>query len=78
MLIRTLEFDEDEQPESLTVQMSIREAAYLAKVTGKHSSDTANAVMRGGSEANTLVYNALTGAVFNRYWDGGVHEYAGE
>jgi hypothetical protein len=34
--------------------------------------------MRGGSEANTLVYNALTGAVFNRYWDGGVHEYAGE
>lgn len=75
MRVRSIEFDDDEDPEFVTVRMPIQQAAYLATITGKQSSITANEFMRGGAEANTEVYNALVGSVFNRYFDGGVQEY---
>jgi hypothetical protein len=77
MQIKSLELDEDEDPEFITARMSVKEAAYLATLTGKQSSSSANEFMRGGAEANTGVYDALTGGVFNRYFDGGVQEYVG-
>jgi hypothetical protein len=73
--IKVLELDEAENPEFVTVRMSVQEAAFMAKVTGQQSTNDAEAVFPGGSDPSHSVYNALVGSVFNRFWDGGVDDY---
>ncbi|MDX3260791.1 hypothetical protein PV336_16340 [Streptomyces sp. MI02-2A] len=75
MDIKVLELDDAENPEFITVRMSVQEAAFLARVTGGHSGDTAEEVLPGGATANRDIYSALVGSVFNRYWDGGINDY---
>lgn len=72
--VRTIEMDDHGEPEFVTVRMSLEELAYLAKVTGKHSTVTAEEIMHGGA-ANTHLYDCASGEVFNRYYDGGVDDY---
>jgi hypothetical protein len=75
MDIKVLELDDAENPEFITVRMSIQEAAFMAKVTGGQSDNDAEEIFKGGSVHSHSIYEALVGGVFNRYWDGGVHDY---
>jgi hypothetical protein len=74
--IKGIEFNDAGEPESVTLRMSVEEAAFIAKFTGQQSSVTAEKVMpAGGGVASSALYNTLTGYVFQPYWDGGVDEY---
>lgn len=60
---------EDGDPARVTVEMTIEEAADLAKIMGGMAPDT------GATRATSEVYNCLVGELFNRYWDDGLSEY---
>lgn len=64
MKIKSIKLDDDEMPSNITVSLSIEEAVWIAKVSGKQ---------RGESPHNEI-YNALTGSVFNPFWDDGIDE----
>lgn len=74
MIIRSIEFDKKEQPQTLTVELSVAEAAALAQLTGKRSPLKA-AEDKIPYPETTSVYDALVGAFFNRYWDNGIEGY---
>lgn len=79
MNIRRIDFDDDGKPEYVTFRMHASVAVYLARLTGKESSVTADdLVPRFGSTANHAAYESLTGDFLNRVWDGGVDEAMGE
>lgn len=72
--VKQIDLDNDGSPEFITVRLCVEEAAYIAKIVGRHSDVTANDVMDNGAAANGALYNALTGEFFNRFWDGGVDD----
>ncbi len=51
-------------PSRITVEMSLEEAIWIAKVAGKQ---------RGVSPHNEI-YACLVGEMFNRFWDSGLEE----
>jgi hypothetical protein len=59
-------------PATVTVKMPLAEALYIAATCGKRNHPDANAIMRGGAEVNSEIYDCLVADVFNRYWDCGV------
>lgn len=54
----------DNRPETVTVEMDIEEALWIAKVAG----------MQRGTSPHTGIYLCLVVGVFNRYWDDGVDD----
>lgn len=75
MKIKTIKMGKKGEPSKVTVEMTLAEATYIAKFTGKQNGITANEILGGcGDEVNSEVYGALTGDFFNRFWDGGVDE----
>jgi hypothetical protein len=75
MKIKGIKFGKKGLPSKVNVEMTVEEAAYLARVTGKQSGITAEEHMPGGREVNSAVYNYLVADVFNPYWEAGVEEY---
>jgi len=73
--IKSIELDDNENIEFVTVKLSAEEAAFIAFFTGKQTGDTANEVMRGGAPASSHLYEAFTGGVFNKWYDDGVKEW---
>ena len=74
--IKSIKLDDDESIEFVTVKLTVAEAAFIAAFTGKQTGDTANEIMsNGGAEASSGLYEAFTGGVFNRWYDGGVNEW---
>lgn len=73
--IKSIELDDEENVEFVTVRLAAEEAAYIASFTGKQTGETAEAIMPGGAPANSHLYEAMTGGVFNRWYDGGVEEW---
>lgn len=71
MEINNIKFRQDDEigaiPETVSVTMSIEEAAWIAKLAGK---------TRGGGVCSSI-YSALVGDVFDRYWEEGVAEIRG-
>ena len=65
MKLKELTFSEDNVgdavPSTITVEMTVEEALWIAKVAGK---------TRGGGGS---IYNCLVDDVFNRYWDDGAN-----
>jgi hypothetical protein len=59
-------------PKTIVVEMTVAEAAFIAKFTGKQNVHMANAVMPDGHEQSSEIYDCLVGEFFNRYWDEGV------
>lgn len=57
--------DETEMPESITVEMTIEEAVWLADHLGS---------MKSPPVWSDPIYGALVGGVINRYWEDGVDE----
>lgn len=67
--VTNIAFDEDENPSEVTVVLPIAVAAHLAKYAGgRRGSDE-------GYEHTTQVWEALTGMVFNAFWEDGLDGY---
>ncbi len=64
MKLNNIEFDDDEGIKNVTVTMTLQEALWIGKLAGKQ---------KGASPHNTI-YECLSGAVFDRFWEGGVDE----
>lgn len=68
MKVKAMSFiggEEGAEPNSVTVSMTISEAAWIAKVAGQQR----------GESPHSSIYSALIGDVFNRYWEDGVDEF---
>lgn len=74
MKIRQIALDEEENPESVTVQMSLPEAAFIAKIIGVTNGADRDKMVRNGAKLGSEVYDALTGSLFNRFYHGGVED----
>jgi hypothetical protein len=67
--IRTIHLDDKERPSSVVAEMTIEEAAQIAKWAGSLSPDT------GMTGETSELYGSLVGSVFNRFWSDGVDGY---
>ncbi|MDI5965699.1 hypothetical protein [Streptantibioticus silvisoli] len=74
MRIKQIELDDEGMPEAVLVRMTHDEALYLALLTGKQTGATSAQIIPGGAARNSEVYEALTGELFNRYYDDGVND----
>lgn len=63
-------------PETITVEMTARELVFLAKTLGKQNGNAAEALLPGGTAECVEIYDCLTGDVANRFFDGGVDDWA--
>jgi hypothetical protein len=66
--IKSIEL-ENSLPVRIVVELTVEEAAQIAKWTGSLSPVT------GMTGETSELYGALTGSVFNRFWDDGVDGY---
>lgn len=78
MKLRSIRFDADENPSAVIAELTIEEAAFIAKFTGGLTGEQTDEVMRGSQRAKSDIYRCLTGSVFNAYWDDGVADYLQE
>lgn len=77
MKLKGISFTKKENPKTVTVEMTIDEAAAIAKVFGgmnplKFGTDFPSLANKG---IVSSVYDCLSGAFFNRYYDDGVDDY---
>jgi len=75
MKIRSVDFDDEGEPEKVRVELTTAEAALVAKLVGRLNHTEGEEVMRGGGEAVVSLYEGLVGCYFNVYYDGGVDDY---
>lgn len=69
-----LEDGDDDRISRVTVVLTLPEVVYLAQIIGSTTYDKREEVMRGGGDAGASIYDCLTGAVLNRYYENGVHD----
>lgn len=60
------------RPTMVTVEMTIDEAAVIAKVFGEFSLKTFEEKFPRMDNEHSEIYDCLVGEVFNRFWDDGV------
>lgn len=77
MKVKRIDLDDEEMPETVLVELTHDEAAYVALLLGKQNGNTAAEILLGGAALNDAVYEGLTGGVFNRFYEDGVHGAAG-
>ncbi|WP_454328115.1 hypothetical protein [Streptomyces glaucescens] len=70
--MKRIDLDDEEMPESVTVELTHDEAVYLAVMLGKQNGAEAEQVMRGGGKLGGAIYDGLTGSLFNRFYEDGV------
>jgi hypothetical protein len=66
--IRQVNYNDEQEIETLIVSMSLREAAAIQAIAGKLNG---HAEQRLGLEGDDSLYNAIS-IVFNGHWDEGV------
>jgi hypothetical protein len=76
MKVKRIDLDDDENPETITVELTHDEAVFLALFLGKQNGVEEEAVMPGGSRLGGEIYDGLTGGVFNRFYEDGVADAA--
>jgi 3-mercaptopyruvate sulfurtransferase SseA len=76
--VKSIELNDDEEVEFVTVKLTAAEAAFIARVTGRQTGETAEQFMAGGAEASHRLYEAMAGGLFNRWYDGGVEEWVND
>jgi hypothetical protein len=69
MIIRRIELAAS-KPVSIVAELTIEEAAQIANWTGSLSPASSPSPVE-----TSAMYEALTGDLFNRFWDGGVDGY---
>lgn len=72
MRIKAIEMDDDGNPATITVTMTAREAALIARMVGETNHAQRNKVQSDGGVVGGEVYDALAGDLFNRFYDSGV------
>lgn len=75
MKIKSIALNGAELPESVIAELTISELAFLGKVTGGFSPKTAEEAVPGYGDASNTIYDGITGAVFNRFWDDGIQGF---
>jgi hypothetical protein len=65
MKVKALTLDDDGLPDRLTVEMTRDEAILIATHVGNLTPST---------EVSTPIWDALSGEVFNRYWEDGLDD----
>lgn len=78
MKVKSIQLNDDEMPQSLIVELSIREALFIGLAIGGNNDADANAIIPGGYVENGSIYSGLVGGLFNRYWDSGIDGANGE
>lgn len=78
MKIREIKHNKRERPVSVTVTLTLDEAAFITTVLGSQSGDKSNSFMPRGDAVGTEIYSCLTGGLFNRYWNDGIDGYLRE
>lgn len=73
--IKSIELDDSEDVEFVTVKLTVAEAAFIAVFTGRQTGESANQLMADGAAASSALHEAFTGGVFNRWYDGGHREW---
>lgn len=76
MKVKRIDLDDDERPETVTVEFAHDEAVFLALLLGKQNGTEQEAVMPGGARLGGEIYDGLTGGVFNRFYEDGVTDAA--
>lgn len=61
-------------PETVTAVLTIREAAFLARLLGRMTGTQKNEVQSDGNECGSAIWNALAGTVFNPFFEDGYDE----
>jgi hypothetical protein len=76
MRVRAITMDDDSVPATVTVEMTVQEAAIVARLTGSLSPVAVTAGLGDPTwvNASAEVFNCLSGELFNRFWDGGVDD----
>lgn len=74
MKLTNIHLDGDGKPDVVTVEMTRREAQFIAVVTGQMNPQQAEETLQGSGDASLEIYSALAGSVFNRFWEDGVGE----
>ena len=66
MKLRTINLDENEDLTTISVDMTIEEACWMAKVSG--------AIANDHSKLHHEIYSCLVGGFFNKFYEDGVNE----
>ena len=77
MRVRAITMDDEAMPATITVEMTLNEAALMARLTGALSPTAVTSGLGDGPRwfnAADGVFDCLTGELFNRFWDNGVED----
>ena len=74
MKVLSISFDDDGKPDTATVVLTRKEMQLIAKFVGEQSPAMREKFLPGHSEAGEGLYDALTGMVFNPYWEDALNE----
>lgn len=77
MKIRSIALDDNEEPSTVTVEMTTREAALIQGILSHCSQADVSTVLGGDTTwwvEQHAIYDALSGGFFNRFWDDGVRD----
>lgn len=74
MNIQAITLERDE-PATITVTMTVTEAAHLGAAIGRTNYAARDELVPGWGETGSNIYDALVGGVFNRFYDDGLPEY---
>jgi hypothetical protein len=72
--LKALTLNDDQLPESVTVEMTAKEALYLTLLLGSQSPLEGEKHLTGGGNLGSGIYNVLSGDLFNRFYDDGEAE----
>lgn len=77
MKVKQITLDDEEMPERVMLDCSHDEALLIAALIGKASADKLDILLPEGARVGAEIFDALTGGVFNRFYEDGVNEAIG-
>lgn len=73
MRIKKMKWNKKGRPKTITVELSLNEAGYLALLTGRNSWDSNREFYPAYAGEGSEIYDCLSGEIFNTHWDDGVN-----
>ena len=70
MRLRAINLDDKEDLSTISVEMTIKEACWIAKMSGS--------INNVNSQLHSEIYSCLVGAFFNKFYEDGVDEAQNE
>jgi len=75
MRIKNISLDDEEMPEIILAELTIKELALIHFLVGGLRPDQLNEALGFDYKISSDIFNGAC-QVFNRFWDDGVNEYA--